>query len=143
MAHDSARGGTVREHDEQRRDGPGTFERHTDAPAAEHPDGVDETLERVGTHPLGTAAGAAGGAVLGAAAGIAAGPVGSLAGAVAGAIVGGMGGSGSVATNSVGPVDGDAAEKHTVEAEAERLRRDGEAQNRSVEGAPTAGRSER
>jgi hypothetical protein len=64
------------------------------------------TLELLGTHPLGTAAGVIGGAITGAVIGIAAGPVGSLAGAIGGAIAGGVLGSGSVGQAPVtGPVN--------------------------------------
>ena len=57
-------------------------------------EGVRDTVtERVGTHPIGTAAGAVVGAVAGAVSGLAAGPVGSLAGAIGGAVLGGGAGS--------------------------------------------------
>ena len=55
----------------------------------------NETVETVGSHPLGAAAGALGGAATGAVVGIAAGPVGSLVGAVAGAVLGGAVGAGA------------------------------------------------
>ncbi len=55
----------------------------------------DETLETVGSHPLGAVAGALGGAATGAVVGIAAGPLGSLVGAVAGAALGGAAGAGA------------------------------------------------
>src|ERR1700712_4181829 len=54
------------------------------------------TLEQLGTHPLGVAAGAIGGAMTGVVVGLAAGPVGSLAGAIGGAVAGALLGSGSV-----------------------------------------------
>lgn len=54
----------------------------------------NESVETVGSHPLGTAAGALGGAATGAVIGIAAGPLGSLVGAVGGAILGGAAGAG-------------------------------------------------
>ncbi len=56
-------------------------------------------VEKVGPHPLGTAAGVIGGAAAGALIGIAAGPVGSLVGAVGGGLLGGALG----ASVSVGP----------------------------------------
>lgn len=55
----------------------------------------NETVETVGSHPLGAAAGAIGGAVTGAVVGIAAGPLGSLVGAVGGAVLGGAAGAGA------------------------------------------------
>jgi hypothetical protein len=62
-----------------------------------------ETVEeKLGTHPIGAAAGAVGGTLAGAVIGAAAGPVGSLAGAVAGATLGsGLGASASEAQSPV------------------------------------------
>lgn len=72
-----------------------------DKPAArgDTPEQIPSLMEKVGTHPLGTAAGFVGGAVAGALAGVAADPVGSLLGAVGGALLGGALG----ASTSVGP----------------------------------------
>ena len=88
----------------------------TAAPALDTASPEHAALEKVATHPLGTAAGAVGGAVAGAVIGIAAGPVGSLAGAVGGAIAGGLLGSGVVGgVSAPGPTD--LLASHDTEAE--------------------------
>jgi phage tail tape-measure protein len=66
---------------------------------------VDDPMQSIAAHPLGTVLGAIAGALLGGLIGIAAGPVGSLLMAIGGAVLGGAIGAGRVGGKPViGPV---------------------------------------